>query len=492
MTSKRAATIAQRTKKHTDAAARATDGFVRTPASLADDIVSGHRDIGALPPGARVLEPSAGDGALVRAILDNDADAHVVAVEPNGPRADALDAIDGEKPEYAGRVTVFRGTLEDFAAHVEWCRGPGAGSNRTADGEPFDAAIMNPPFGDSSRADVWIDHVRIVWGMLRDGAQLVSIVPPSYAFRGDKAHKGFRAWAESNGASYEALPGQPFAESGTGTRAGVLTVNRPMPARPDGLPTWLAGVPAVGAPVAVRYPIVTSVGALTMPVQEYSDWSDGHRPRVIRYVGTCYGCARCVWEHDDRHDAAVWEANGIDADGHGQSGPSVLVCLDHASDAAMDAAALRAVAPYWTTAADQAATDQAAPVVYPMDLAAGAWATVTGPDHRGWMFTITGRVMADPERAPHLPELAFPADHVTVRLRTARGTDMELYPLETSRVTVRDVPADVVPVPLVGPTEPLKPSATPAPAPVTPAAEPVPVDDPWAAVLVGDQFALPL
>lgn len=429
--SKRADIIEKRTQKHRDAAARASDGFVRTPAVLAEEITTGHPEIGALSRGSWVLEPSAGDGALVRAILDADSDAHVIAVEPNNTRADALDALAAEHP---GRVTVVRATFEDYAAVT--ARGP------------FDAVIMNPPFGDSTRAVVWIDHIRTAWELLHPGAQLVTVVPGSYEFRADRAHREFREWATAQGARFAKLPGQPFAQSGTGTSAGVLTIPRPMPARPDGLPSWLL-LPAAGAPVRVPgYPQVGAADALARPVQEYDDRSDGSRPRVIRYAGTCYGCARPVWVHDDRGDAATWEASSIDAADYGHAGPAVALCLDcYHGNADAHTAALRDVRAYWTDAPADADTGEG-PNVYPGDLGAGIWATVRGIDSRGWTFTLTGRVMCDPERVADLGEAAsFRDERIAVTLRTARGVDVELYALEDSRVIVRDVPGDVVPEP---------------------------------------------
>jgi len=455
MSNARAARMAQRARKHEEAAARVIDGFVRTPAGLADDLVSGHRDMSAFTWGARILEPSAGDGAIVRAILEGDRDVTVIAVEPNGERADALDALSGEA-DHAGRVIVFRGALEQYAEHVAWCReyptAEVAGLPATMHGDPFDGVIMNPPFGDSSRDLVWIDHVRTAWEMLRPGGLLVSIVPPSYAFRSDKAHRAFRTWAESHGATYAKLPGQPFAESGTGTQAGILTVPRPMPARADGLPTWLYA-PAAGVPVPVRgLPVTTSAGALTMPVQEYSDFSDGSRPRVLRYSGTCHTCGRCCWTHDDRHDAAAFEAITVDAAEHAAAGPSVVLCLEHGTGGEETAAALAAAAPHWTPDADADPLAETGPVVYPLDLDAGTWATVRGIDSHGWVFTITGRVMCTPERVADLGESAsFHDERIGVTLRTVRGWTVELYALEDQRVTVRDVLTDAVPAPAAEP-----------------------------------------
>ncbi|MGW0252628.1 hypothetical protein ACWDYH_38995 [Nocardia goodfellowii] len=65
--------------------------YFATPASLATRLVrSEHCAISTLEAGAQVLEPSAGDGAFVRAILQANPDVHVTAVEPDPERAAAI------------------------------------------------------------------------------------------------------------------------------------------------------------------------------------------------------------------------------------------------------------------------------------------------------------------------------------------------------------------------------------------------------------------
>ncbi len=158
-----------------------------------------------------------------------------------------------------------------------------------------------------------------------------------------------------------------------------------------------------------------------------------------------------MWEHDDRADASVWEARRLDASEFGQAGPSVQLCLECYNDARTYEAAIAAMVPYWT---DDADADVFAdppggpgPRVYPLDLAAGLWVTVQGVDRRGISRTLTGRVMADPE---HEPARADAGDdgrgpRVVLDLRTATGFDYTLYPRESARVIVRDVPVDVIP-----------------------------------------------
>jgi hypothetical protein len=429
----RTARMNERASKHRDAADRATDGFVRTPDALAEDLAMHHRDLGHLSDGARVLEPSAGDGAMVAAILEHNRYVHVDAVEPNERRAAALDAL---AARYPGQVTVHRATFEDYAAAHPPTR--------------FDAVIMNPPFGTSARAEVWMDHVRLAHGMLHTGGQVLSVVPGSYEHRSGKAAREFRAWAQEQGSRFELLPGGAFTASGTGVVTGVLTVNRPMPPHPDGTPSWIWR-PTPGVPVASHNADTSALAAGRWPVQEYPDRWDGRRPRVIRYSGTCHGCGRPLWEHDDRADASVWEARRLDASEFGQAGPSVQLCLECCNDAPLYEAAIAAMAPYWTADANaDPLTDPPGgpgPRVYPLDLAAGLWVTVQGVDRRGISRTLTGRVMADPVHEPERAEMGDDGrgPRVVLELRTATGFDYRLYARESDRVIVRDVAADVIP-----------------------------------------------
>jgi hypothetical protein len=163
----------------------------------------------------------------------------------------------------------------------------------------------------------------------------------------------------------------------------------------------------------------------------------------------------------------MFEADTIDAVEHESAGPSVVLCLEHGMCGESTAAAIAAAAPYWTPDPNADPTADEWPEVYPLDLAAGSWATVRGVDARGWNFTITGRVMSDPEHV-YVEGVAFPNDRVAVHLRTARGVDVELYPREDNRVMVRDVLADAVPKP----TRELIPFGMPQPARGRPLATP--------------------
>lgn len=164
-------------------------GWFPTPTPLALDLVarSDVRD------GMRVLEPSAGEGAI--ALPLRCAGAKVTCVE-----------ID------EGRVRTLRKhgfddvCLGDFLAlPVE---------------RKFDRVVMNPPFG--KRADVL--HVRHAFSMLAPGGRLVAIMSAGVTFRDDSLAREFRALVAASKGSIETLPEKTFRESGTDVRTVVVTM----------------------------------------------------------------------------------------------------------------------------------------------------------------------------------------------------------------------------------------------------------------------------
>jgi hypothetical protein len=94
-----------------------------------------------------ILEPSAGDGALVDAILHAIPDARVTAIELDHRRAEKLAA----KFEHDPRVRVIRGDFLDF------------------DESGFDGAIQNPPF------EFAFEHTQHAAKLVRRGGYVVGI-----------------------------------------------------------------------------------------------------------------------------------------------------------------------------------------------------------------------------------------------------------------------------------------------------------------------------
>ncbi len=151
------------------------------------DIVARMLELVDIRPGDRVLEPSAGDGAIVRALAGLTDRVH--AHEIQDANVKLLQRIDGVVEVGAG----------DFLA-----RGP----------EPiFDAVVMNPPFS----VTVDVDHVLHAARFLQPGGRLVSVMSAGVRFRTTAKHRAFRDFLDARVAHVEDLPDGSFLPA-TGVR----------------------------------------------------------------------------------------------------------------------------------------------------------------------------------------------------------------------------------------------------------------------------------
>lgn len=149
--------------------------------------------------GVRVLEPSAGDGAIADELLD--AGALVDVLELDDTRHGHLVA--------AGYQPVGR----DFLAFTP--------------AEPYPVIVMNPPFTAEGDAQAYITHIEHAWtNCLAPGGQLVAIAPSGFTFRQDKRAAAFRALTEQHGEWVDNAPGA-FTESGTSVQTVTLFIRKP-------------------------------------------------------------------------------------------------------------------------------------------------------------------------------------------------------------------------------------------------------------------------
>lgn len=117
-------------------------------------------------PQVRVLEPSAGDGHLLKKIREFLPGAWVTAVEPSPARAARL-------RETGLADEVIESTLEDFLCTV-------AVRALTDDFEPYDLVIMNPPFTLAGRPEAWAEHFLAIQAdphLLNPWGQISAVVP---------------------------------------------------------------------------------------------------------------------------------------------------------------------------------------------------------------------------------------------------------------------------------------------------------------------------
>lgn len=166
--------------------------FWPTPDAVADDLVHWLlQPWHGLGDGVRVLEPSAGEGHLVRAVREHLPEAHITAVEPSPGRAATLRALAASPPP-AGPAAglerysphywpksrppvdeVVEGTLEGYLADV-------AMQAFAGEWRPFDLAVMNPPFTLPGRPEAWAEHVLAIYNdphLLAPGGVLGAVVP---------------------------------------------------------------------------------------------------------------------------------------------------------------------------------------------------------------------------------------------------------------------------------------------------------------------------
>lgn len=168
--------------------------FFETPSDVADWLVM---LAGGIHEHDKVLEPSAGRGALVRAIHRSSPDVVVDCYEMMPENKELLSGLGG--------INIIG---DDFT--------------KSTIGKKYTKIIANPPF--SGNQD--IRHVRMMYDMLEQGGTLASITSAHWEFAEEKTCRDFRKWLEDvGGAKYEIESGA-FKESGTGVRTLAILIKR--------------------------------------------------------------------------------------------------------------------------------------------------------------------------------------------------------------------------------------------------------------------------
>lgn len=162
-------------------------GFWPTPAPLATHLAT----LAELRPGLRVLEPQAGKGDLVDALLALEPKLHVEVCEQNSRLREVLEA--------KGYRVIGN---DSMALQGEW-----------------DRVVMNPPF--EGLAD--IGHVQHAYRLLAPGGVLVAVMGNGPFFRQELVARDFRAWLEGMDAEVNTNDPDAFKVSTTGHSTGVQT-----------------------------------------------------------------------------------------------------------------------------------------------------------------------------------------------------------------------------------------------------------------------------
>lgn len=148
---------------------------------------------------SRVLEPSAGEGGIARALLATGAQVH--AVEIDFDRCSVLRGI-GHPRLRVMQANFLRMTPTPLYTHV----------------------VMNPPFSGTH----WMEHVTHAFDFLEPGGVLVSVLPVTAELGDSPKHEAFRAWAAKQcrygELRFEDLPPESFAASGTRINTVILRI----------------------------------------------------------------------------------------------------------------------------------------------------------------------------------------------------------------------------------------------------------------------------
>ena len=165
--------------------------FFATPSSLCDKIVS----LANINQKHAILEPSAGDGAIVKAI----------ARELPGKIVDCFELMGVNRMilEKNQNVNLIGG---DFLAEpVE---------------RKYDRIIANPPFKNNQD----IDHLYKMYDCLKEGGRVVCITSTHWKNSSNKKETDFRNWLDKKSAITEDVDAGMFKESGTMVPTVIITI----------------------------------------------------------------------------------------------------------------------------------------------------------------------------------------------------------------------------------------------------------------------------
>ena len=167
--------------------------FFATPSSMSDELVG----LAGIEEHHSILEPSAGDGAIVKAIQR----------EIEGKEVDCVEMFDLNR-EKLGDIDNVNLVGTDFLEFENE--------------EGYDRIIANPPFNKNQD----ITHVEHMYSMLKEGGRLVAITSVTYINGSQKKQEAFKQWLSEVGACVFINQKGQFKESGTNVETATLVINK--------------------------------------------------------------------------------------------------------------------------------------------------------------------------------------------------------------------------------------------------------------------------
>lgn len=166
--------------------------FFATPEKLADELVY----LADLKQHDTILEPSAGQGAIIKAINK------VCDVTP-----DCFELMSVNTIVLNNSGLRFNLVGNDFLKHK---------------GKTYSKIIANPPFSNNQD----IDHLKEMYKCLSRGGRLVCITSESWVFGNQKKQIEFREWLDASGADIINIKKGAFQESGTMVGGKIIIIDK--------------------------------------------------------------------------------------------------------------------------------------------------------------------------------------------------------------------------------------------------------------------------
>lgn len=185
--------------------------FFPTPDDIADWMV----ELAEIKEGYCVLEPSAGQGAIIDAIY------RAFPRSMSGPNDRPCVTVDYcELMEENRQVLSEKNKLSSrWYGSTSW-----QGDDYLATDIPFEyeRIIANPPFNKNQD----IDHIRKMFEDLKVGGRLVSVASKHWQMSSNRKEKSFKQWLIDNKAEIHDIESGRFKKSGTMISCCVIVINK--------------------------------------------------------------------------------------------------------------------------------------------------------------------------------------------------------------------------------------------------------------------------
>lgn len=221
--------------------------FFETPDDVADWLVS----LADIKPSHYICEPSAGRGAIVKAIQR--------ACPELKQKVAIFELMPLNKSMLKSKVSGIVDFGDDFLQYDK--RGV------------FDRIIANPPF--SKNQD--IDHVRQMYDCLKPGGRMVSVMSKHWIFASNRKETQFREWIKEVKAETHTIPAGAFKQSGTMIESIIVVINKPSltersgePVEPQKQPATRNSQPTTRNPILKVQNEAIALGHLISPTDVYN------------------------------------------------------------------------------------------------------------------------------------------------------------------------------------------------------------------------------